>query len=199
MCYDARSSMVAWMAANAIALFLWNRNKNYDRWNAAFIATFTLIQLAEFGLWKSDLKMPTNSKITALIIVLLALQPLVQNYMGYSFTKNKHLKYTFYMFFALFIWAIYRSITGNFESVRGETGHLVWSGKDTLFGNEMFTMLYLLGLGLPLLYMKNKKGLPLIILGIITAAYSYYTSRGKEFGSMWCYTSVVYAFVALFL
>ncbi len=199
MCFNAPSSLLAWGFANVIGLYLWKRNKNYDRWNAAFIFTFTLIQLLEAGLWSTDSK-STNQVLTSLIVVALLAQPLVQSYMGWKYTKQESLKFMTYIFVALLIWGAYKASTEKFQSYKGPNGHLVWesssqTGKTVL---EPFTWLYFLGLFIPLLYM-GKKGIPLIMIGIATLMYSRMTTSGKEFSSMWCFTAVLYALVALLI
>ncbi len=197
MCFSAPSSLLAWGFANAIAFYLWQRNKNYDRWNAAFIFTFTLIQLLEAGLWSTDSK-DTNQVLTSIIMVALVAQPLVQSYMGWKYTKQPTLQIMTYIFIGLLIWGIFKTVSEKFQSHVGPNGHLMWESDGQGHILQPFTWLYFLGLFIPLLYMGSK-GLPLIAIGIATLVYSWMSTKGKEFGSMWCFTSVAYALVALFV
>lgn len=211
MCFNAPTSLAAWIIANLIALYLWNRNRNYDRWNAVFIFTFTLIQLLEAGLWSTD-KESLNQLLTGLIVLALLAQPLVQSYMGYkymsstklggdSYTKQNLLLIMTYVYVILFIWGLIKVISNreSYQSKVGPNGHLVWESKGEPHVLSPFTWLYLIGLFIPLLFMKNYKGLPLLAIGLITFAYSWIKTKGKEFSSLWCFTAVIYAFVALFL
>lgn len=199
MCYDATSSLLAWGFANAIAFYLWKRNRKFDRWNASFIVTFTIIQLLEAGIWSTSNK-ETNQIFTALIVPALLLQPLIQSGMGWKYTHKKFLLLLTYLYFGLLIWGTVRSITrkDEFHSYKGSHGHLVWDLKNEGHVLAPFTWLYLLGLFIPLLFMGNA-GIPLIAIGAITFAYSWLQTKGKEFSSLWCFTAVLYAIVALFV
>lgn len=197
MCFSAPSSLLAWGFANSIAFYLWQRNKNYDRWNAAFIFTFTLIQLLEAGLWSTDSK-DTNQVLTSIIMVALLAQPLVQSYMGWKYTKQPVLQIMTYIFIGLLIWGIFKAGSEKFQSYKGPNSHLVWESEGQSYILQPFTWLYFLGLFIPLLYM-GVKGLPLIAIMMATLIYSWMATKGKEFGSMWCFTSVAYALVALFV
>lgn len=192
MCFNAPSSLLAWGFANTIAIYLWKRNQRYDRWNAAFIFTFTLIQLLEAGIWSTSSKY-TNCILTALILVALLAQPLVQNYMGWIYTKRRELLRTTLIFGVLLIWGIIKASTEKFKTYPGPQGHLIWGDTHPL---SPFTGLYLLGLFVPLLFM-GAPGYPLIGIGVITFAYSWIRTQGKEFSSLWCFTAILYALVAL--
>lgn len=211
MCFNATSSFSAWGISVAIAIFLFNRNKNYDRWNASFIAVFTFIQFLEGCLWttKLDKDNPYNEQLTKLILFFLILQPLTQTWFAYSYNKNSiwiliHL----IIFFIILICTSKRIITTNgFETIKGENGHLVWIDKNSnSFLGSQFSAFYLTGLFWPLIYMKDMKWLPLVLVGLITFLYSASQTncinnkkKNCEFSSHWCFTSVAYAVVALFL
>lgn len=196
MCFNASSSLAAWAIANSIAFYLWNRNRKYDRWNAAFIFTFTLIQLLEAGIWSTD-KESLNSLFTGLILLALLAQPLVQSYMGFKYTGNKTLHFLVAIYIALFIWGIFKFFTSKFKSYPGKKGHLIWESSSKGHLLSPFTWLYFVGLFIPLLYMGSY-GIPLLLIGMITFLYSWMQTKGKEFSSLWCFTAVIYAFVALF-
>jgi len=180
MCYSAPSSLLAWGFANAIAVYLWHRNRRYDRWNAAFIFTFTLIQLLEAGLWSSS-SPNTNQVLTGLMVVALLAQPLVQSYMGWRYTREGILRILTFVYLGLLIWGIYKVVSRpeNFSSHVGPRGHLVWESKGEGHLLQPFTWLYLAGLFIPLLYMGTS-GIPLIIIGIATFVYSWIKTRGQE-------------------
>ena len=196
MCFDAPTSLFSWAVANSIALYLWNRNLKYDRWNAAFIFTFTLVQLLEAGLWSTKQK-SLNHLFTGLILLALLAQPLVQSYMGYSQTKKRFLLILVWVYTILFIWGIFQFFTQKFKSYPGKCGHLIWESENShLLGP--FVLLYLVGLFIPLFYMGTSGGV-LILIGAITFIYSWMRTKGKEFSSLWCFTAIAYAFAAIFL
>lgn len=37
MCYSTKASLIAWSTSVLIGIYLWQRNRRYDRWNASFI------------------------------------------------------------------------------------------------------------------------------------------------------------------
>lgn len=206
MCYDKESSLSSWVVANVIAIYLFSRNKNYDRWNAGFIAVFTTIQLLEAGIWWSiDQKSPnySNELLTKFILLVLLLQPVAQSYLGAKLTRSTTLYYIALACFGVLVWTLFfrmgTSSPGQFSSSKGPGGHLVWSDSKTnnFLGGWGITLLYLVGLFAPLFFAKNYKGLPLVIVGLATAFYSTVIAQPGEFGSLWCYYGVIYSLVAL--
>lgn len=217
MCFNAKSSFTAWIIALILSIYLYKRNKNYDRWNAGFILTFTFIQFLEGGVWLSLKYRETtlNSILTTFILISLLYQPFVQSSLGYMNTKSPILKYSTLAYALIIGYTLFRIATtpiSNFSSTPGEKGHLVWDDKTHLndfLGGELnfIPYLYLAGLFLPLLY-QGWRGIPLIIVGLATSFYSlgvvgapkYSCPCGyREFGSYWCFTSVIYALVAILL
>ena len=212
MCYDTTSSLTAWTIANSISIILYVRNKNYDRWNAAFISTFTTIQLLEAGVWAGG----NDEFLVQMMLVILLMQPLVQSTMGYAFTKSDVLLFMSIMYFGMLLWGLWRvakSKKGQFSATRGAGGHMIWidnevvaseakgEGGSFLGGTgvlkQIIPLLYLGGLFIPLLFMKEGRGIPLLAVGVSTAIYSMLTAGEKEFSTMWCFYSVIYAFAAL--
>lgn len=206
MCYDTVSSLTAWTAANIISVVLYARNRNYDRWNAAFITCFTTIQLLEAGVWAGG----NDEALVQMMLVALLAQPLVQSGMGYAFTKNDLLLFMTIMYFAMMLWGLWRvafSKKGDFGASRGPGGHMIWRDGDARGGGgflggggilgKIIPILYLGGMSIPLLFMKENRGLPLIAIGVSTAVYSMATAGKDEFSTMWCFYSVVYALAAL--
>jgi len=208
MCFDWQSSLTSWAISTGASWYLYKRNKNYDRWNAGFITCFSTIQLLEAGIWKTDPSKgvtENNELLTKLILVGLSAQPLVQTYGAYVFTQETVLWYATWVFVGFLIYSIWRILKakpGDFYSTIGSKGHLVWhstngeKGKEGVFGTWS-GVLYLLGIFIPLFFMKDYGGLPLMAIGILTAAYVLYIAGPGEFGSMWCYTAIFYSVVAL--
>ena len=205
---------MAWGISTSAAWYLYNRNKSYDRWNASFITCFSTIQLLEAGIWKTDPNgkpTKTNEVLTKLILLGLSAQPLVQTYVGYRYTYQPVLWYLSWVLVGLVVYSLWRILKagpGDFYSSVGEGGHLVWhtngvKGKESetggIFGGKGLGGLYMLGLFLPLMFMKNGAGLPLLAVGAITAIYSLFVAKKGEFGSFWCYTAVMYSIMAILL
>ncbi|ALX27592.1 membrane protein [Golden Marseillevirus] len=196
MCFSLESSLCAWALSIAFVVLLWTRNKLYDRWNASFLLCFSTIQLVEAGLWYNLGSQGSNKALTSTILPLLLLQPLVQNYMGWKTTGSEVLKSTTILYLLLFLSAFSQGMGKEYHTVVGEKGHLVWETKE---GEGVMpgwaAPLYLFGLFFPLLW-QNKKGIPLIATGALTALYSWFKTNGREFSSYWCFTSVIYGVIA---
>jgi hypothetical protein len=201
MCFSVESSLAVWVLSLVIAVYLYQRNRNYDRWNSAFIITVSTIQLLEAGLWVSLNDPKKNDILTRLILLTLLAEPLVQSYMGYRYTRRAFLQVFTWIFTGFFIWGLIRVISakpGQFHSDISSSGRLAW--KDS--GSSSFVKwapLWLAGLLLPLLFMKGYRGIPLLVVGLGTMAYSWYITSGKGASSLWCFLAIIYSITALFV
>jgi len=203
MCYDQRTSLIAFIVAWAVSLYLIKRNRGYDKWNAAMIMTFSMIQLLEFGVWgaidTNDIKL--NRILTMMILVALTVQPLVQTINMPSTTTSVEKPLLVLVYSGILLYAITRVLstpTSSIYSTVGPNHHLVWNAPDGLFGNTLLSILYLLGLFVPLLY-QGSKGIPIIAVALATLLFSIYNTSSGEYGSMWCISAVSLSFVALFI
>jgi hypothetical protein len=215
MCFDTTSSLTAWSISILISIYLFYRGKRYDRWNAAFITSFSTIQLLEAGLWKTirydkviDTK--TNELLTKGILLTLLSQPLVQTAMAsFNISDNQRFGKTIlhilsFVLLGILFYGIFRVGDGDnsFKSEVGKKGHLMWQsynkGKKTNFlGGWWVGALYLIGLFLPMFFMEGS--IALLLIGVMTFITSLIYARGEEFGSFWCFTAVAYSFAALFV
>lgn len=208
MCFDSQSSLLAWTLSYTIAWYLFNRNKNMDRWFAGFIIIFSSIQLLEAGIWTSlensnGHHPEINDLLTRLILVVLMLQPFFQNYLGYRFTKSKILGLYALLTAGMVVYALYRvgtSTKGQFSSSKGPNGHLIWNDSKSP-GSFLgpVSILYTIGLFLPLFFIPGGKGWPLIAIGVITAIFSFLKASPREFSSYWCFIAVAVSITALFM
>lgn len=199
MCYSTQSSLTALTISGFIALYLIWRNRNYDRWNAAFIISVALIQLWEAGIWINGVNSSKNAIFLKLILITLFSQPLVQTSFAYYYTGAKILKYLSFVYIALLLYAVYSTFTDEFSVIQGERGHLVWQRGDSFFGSTLIVWLYLFGLFFGLLF-GLPKSLLLLLVGVITFVWTgIKVDFGKEFASYWCYIAVAYSIVALIL
>ena len=182
-----------------IAIYLWIRNRGYDRWNTMFITSFAFIQLWEAGIWRYR---PNDNIFLKLILLTLLSQPLMQTFGAYTYTTPKFivLKYLIIVYLLIFVYGVFRTLTIDFYSTIGREGHLVWNATDSesIFGNTLIPYLYIFGMFFGLFY-----GLPktkvLLLVGIFTFLYALSYKDSGEFSSYWCYIAVLYSGVAIFV
>jgi hypothetical protein len=224
MCFDKDSSLLAWTLSYSISMFLFYRNRGFDRWNAGFIICFATIQLLEAGLWagieentKGNHSKDMNDMLTRIILLALVCQPLIQTYMGYKYTKASILGILSYVFLGIILWTalrLWKSKKGEFSSAPGPNGHLIWTDSkspNNFLGGDgksgpIIGGLYFVGLFLPLVYMalrsppgKWNKAVVLMLIGAASAVYCIKYAAPKEFSSYWCFTAVSYSIAALFV
>lgn len=209
MCYSFEVSITTWFVGVAISIYLYERNKDYDRWNALFVFTVITMQLVEAFLWKTIQYKNKyfNSIFTAIALVALMVQPLVNSYMGYLYTNQILLFYMTFMYILIIFFTLVRITTTSLSSFHSDIGpncHLMWnddSKPNFLGGNYMVIgILYIIGLLVPLIYMTpfNQKGLPLMSVGIITLVMSIInTNSTGEMSSLWCFLAILYGIVAM--
>jgi hypothetical protein len=197
MCFSKESSFLSWGVSSAIAGYLLFRRRGYDVWNAAFIISFSTIQLLEGLVWWGKV---SDELLTGLILLTLLSQPLVQSFMGSLYTKGGVSKFLGLMAVVYALIILEKVAVGSLRSGKtevGEQGHLVWNFGGSGIGYASIP--YLMGILLPLFFQKDGKGLPLVLVGVLTFSYSMMKAKTREFGSFWCFTAVVYSLLALFL
>jgi len=203
MCFSTESSLIAWVISVVIAIYLWKRNRNYDRWNSAFILSFSTVQLCEAGLWNQNPPSSTPRTHIWLSILLVALysQPLVQTFCAWRHSGDQILKIMTLIYTIILVIMLYRTMTENFYTTVGPNGHLVWNSRRRPFltgGCYLIGILYLIGVFLGLLWVVPQS-MPLIAIGFFTLVWSMSQAPGGEFGSFWCFTAVAYSVAAIFV
>lgn len=198
MCYSASASLRSYLATNALLLLLlliYGLSNTYLIWHITFVATFSMIQLAEYYIWCSlyaDDK-EANRYWTATIPTLLWLQPLVQT-IGYLTTDNittinqMYITLAFIFFYVVNILVTF--VQRNHKQIIsqvGPNGHLVWTpGRvHSLFSG----IAYMLGMFVPLLMAREYL---LLAYGTLSFIYSRVVYPIEEFSSMWCFIAIGY-------
>lgn len=216
------TTIIAWLATLTIAIVLIIRGRNYDKWNGIFLLSFSFVQFLEFGLWiaLNNGSVETVSLLTSIMLIALWIQPFVQSYAGYYYVSQKGavlwqeiiLVAMSFVYVGLIAYALIRAfdpeVLGIPRSQRvrttiGPNGHLVWvdeAGKSSFIsgGVTVLTVLFLLGLFVPILFM-GVRGLFLAAFGLISLGVAYWLSSSEEVGSYWSYFSVLYGLIALAL
>ena len=197
MCYSFESSIKAWIISFLLSTYMLVNPEKYDNWLPLMILTFTQIQIMEAIIWTS-MKGNTevNEKATKILFFMLWLQPLLNFLIGYTNTNNELLLYGTFFYTLILVYLNMDSRNDRFISTVGPNGHLVWNRYDknnnkiNLMGNNSLGLFYLIGLLLPLFFMRgNIKYIPIVIT-IATGLFEAYRYT-DEFGSMWCHTAVL--------
>lgn len=214
MCMTAKASITSWWILALMSLFLWYRNEKYDRALSVFIFTLGLIQLIEYGIHSGT---DPHQSGRALFITLW-LQCLVLAIGVFLFINsmkdpdnptltenivNTIAGWNLFLFSIIFVVALILSFTSGstFSGAPGSSGHIEWyMNGGPLLGK--WGWLYIIGIFVPLIlifgyYMWADIGIAiLIIYGILSAAYVIANYPPPAFSSMWCYLSVIFAFLA---
>lgn len=151
---------------------------------------------------------------TRLILIALFLQPLVQTFGAWKYGDFsgkyghvwKNLMMIFVMVFCvLLLYAIFSASDkdAEFGTNKGPNGHLEWfrtNGDGGFIGPWWVTGLYILGLGVGLLFMKPRiYGIIFLAFGFLTLWWSSTQGSGSEIGSLWCFYAVLYVILVLIL
>ena len=205
MCYNAKSSISAFILITIIAVFLWYRNSDYDRMLSPFVFALGLIQLIEYGVYNNL----EGNKAGKLIYMTLWLQILVLAIGAYWYLRSVMHSSTSVIagvwlivaaiFFIIGLYVVFGS--ENTFSSGSQGGHLTWSqnGGSILGG---FSWVYLLGLALPFVLLLiagtiNSIGIWILLAyAILSAIFIYIFFPGYNFASMWCYSAIGFAFLA---
>ena len=223
MCYSLKSSIKSWIVSFILCLIiLCNQNiSNSFTWIALFILTFTQIQIMESIIWGNldkgkDVEQNStndNQFITYMILFMLLLQPIVNSGLAYKYSTSPNssiLLVMFMVFIGIIIYEFFTSLNDKFETTIGENGHLVWNRyknteinkykKISFFGEahkgKIISILYLLGLFVPFLFMDGAIKVIPLLFGSATFLYSYKNYK-DEFSSMWCFTSMATSILTL--
>lgn len=216
MCWNKEVSIATYITVIVLVVILYRRNVGADRHLAIFSAIFVTIQLLEFFAWLSieNEDRSLNDLVTRLILIFLWAQPLINSYMVFKGTTNLRSKYFMLLavvvFGFMFVAAVVTAMRGSsFMTNKGPLCHLIWNRRDDeddeylkgakfMGDHSIVEVLYLLGLFIPLLFIKPfKKGLALALLGAILAIIAKKRSTDDEFSSWWCWIAGVFTLGAL--
>jgi hypothetical protein len=199
MCWNAPVSYMSLAFGYTMMYLIWTRpassvyKKSYDYWCVLFIASFVSMQLGE-GL----IHQGYNDIGRQIIFWCVVFQPIMQTIGGAYFGG---IQWLYYLAALCFIMIPFVSIDKKIGC--GPSGHLVWSVKsfNTDFITMVFSIIYMLGLFLPLLLMKPmSRFIILPIFMFITLAVSIYNWWGERaWSSMWCFMAAIYSVIVYYV
>lgn len=206
-----KSSMALFMVASFMALFLWYRNEEYDRYLSGFVFLVGLMELIEYGIYNG-----ANSQQAAKMVYVdlwaqcLALSLgiyffIQQNQTNSSTTENVISAIAFYnaiVFSIVFLVSVVYIITTDdiFKSVPTSDQRVQYFTNDKSM-LESLQWFYILGIFLPLVllfgfYFWSNFGVALLILYLgLTACYVLSHYSIESFNSVWSYLMVGFIFI----
>ena len=221
MCIDQRTSLNSFIFSVCISIFLIFLNKQFDVGNAAFIISFTTIQLLEYYIWKSidNNNKSDNEYYTRLVPLVLFIQPIVQTYFSWKITNNNLLFNLLIVYILIFLFTLTTINNFEYQSEVGENKHLIWyktkvnfslplyktktdktkvnpKEKTIVIQRFIFGYIYLLGLGIGLYFTQQYT---LLLYGILSFMYIWKNYPEDEFSSMWCFVAIYYSILALMI
>lgn len=191
MCWSYEVSVMAGSFSYLIALYLWLRNIDEDRWLSIVIFTFSTIQWCDAILWKNLNNDNVNSVITSLVPLIFALEPLSvilgAKYVGYDVSN---LEIVIYIIYACIIYSTKSAYT---ETILSQNQSLVY-GPDPQF----LSALSFLCFGLyPLIKYYPHSLSKLLFITILIGGWTYSYLKTDSFTSNWCLYSNLVSVVAL--
>lgn len=195
MCNSVISNYHTWLQSfiGSIILLLnsaQTSNKN-DIWLALVMLTVTQIHVIESIIWSyyESKNYAKANEMVKYIVPLLWLQPLISCIAGYVVTKNNILLNLSYLYLSLMICDTYKAFNGDvFSAELGKNNHLVWkrNGKIQIMFNDIFGLIYFVGLFIPFLFMEDKT-MRIIVLILVTLTYVILKYEyDDELNSVWC-------------
>lgn len=193
--------------------------------SAAFVTIQLMEFFAWLSIERQDRNL--NQLITRLILISLWAQPLINSYMAFRGIKrsDKHAKINqtiliicVVLFSVLFVSGVATALgKDEFKTTKGPNCHLIWkrkphnsqnynenrrkvNGKEPGFmsNHSVISGLYIVGLFLPLLFIKPfKKGIVLVLLGLGLLFTARRFSSKEETGSWWCWVAGVFTLAAI--
>lgn len=208
MCWNADISLNTFLFSSfLLALVIYNnsytRYKIKDlnnKWIYLFFASFILMQLIEFFIWRNINNKFYNSIFSSCALLLLIIQP-VASLMIINNIKVRNLLLFIYLLFSIPYLLYNFSSTKHIYSTVSKNGHLIWN----FFGNRksiflwFFWSFWLFFFLFSLFYEKFYFG---FLFGIITLLISLINYINDDtIGSMWCWVvnsiMIYYAFYLL--
>ena len=146
-----------------------------------FIASFVVMQLIEFFIWKNINNKFYNKIFSIAATLLLIIQPII-SIMILSNIQLRNMLISLYLLFAI-PFSIYKFSTQNIHSVISKTGHLDWKFFDIA---PIISLVWLFFFIFSFIYEKKWVGL-IFGLGTLLITFINY-SHDQTMWSMWCWS-----------
>lgn len=189
MCWNAEVSLNTFAFSSfVLALIIYNNQftkykiqELNDKWVYLFFASFILMQLIEFFIWK-NINNPFYNKILSICAtLLLCMQPAI----SIMILKNIQLRNILLLSYLLIIipYSMYNFMHKRIHTTVSSNGHLIWN---FFYTNAFVWITWLFFLLFSHVYEKNWFG---VIFGLITLFISFIHYKNENaMGSMWCWS-----------
>lgn len=201
MCWSFEVSLLSGLFSYTIALYLWMRNFENDRWHSIILFVFSTIQFWEAGIWWYENNNKSNTPyifiaMAFLIPLTLALEPVASLY-GAKYMGKKIDYYDIVIYSGVFLYLFYSISKNNSFPNVVENGGIEYTKSDN---NELSIsiVIFLILVIYPLLKYNDFQEFyvvsSLLLLGLLGLA----TLRGHAIASQWCLYSNALAAMMLF-
>jgi len=196
MCYNEQISLNTFVFSTfVLGLVIYNNTYTQYKikemshfWEYMFFASFIVMQLAEFFIWR-NLKNADYNRLFSVCAVLIILSQPVASSMMISDPYVRNITLTSYLILAV-PYSIYKFATTDIRCSVSKRGHLIWHFFDSIW---VFVAMWLFFLLFGLFYQGHFHW---ILFGIVTLLFTLYNyHQDRSAWSMWCWlvnTSMLY-------
>jgi hypothetical protein len=188
MCWNENVSLNTFLFSSFVLVLIFYNNsytkykiQEFDnKWIYLFFASFILMQLLEFFIWRNINNKFYNNIFSIFAILLLLIQPIV-SIMIITNIQIRNLLLLSYLLFTI-PYSIYKFSTNHIHSTISEGGHLIWNffGTHPIIGiGWLFFFLFS--------FVYEKKWI-LFIFGLLTLLIAFINYKNdNSVWSMWCW------------
>lgn len=196
MCFSAEASLISYILGSIASFYLLIKGDKYDKHIGLFSLTFIQVQLAEFFMWIDQYcNKNINHYASIFVKYILILQPL-SIILGAILFKTTNLpNYLLYLFLLIFIICLIDysiRIANNKRKLCSKSinrfGHLEWDFIKYKY-SKLFPTIYFIFMILIWPFVKNIKGIFVLIFGIVTLVLNKFNFAQWE--SRWCFIAVL--------
>jgi hypothetical protein len=190
MCWNESVSLNTFLfSSTVLALIIYNNSYTKYKiqelnniWVYFFLASFIIIQLIEFFIWRNIHNKFYNNIFSIFASLIIVIQPII-SIMILSNIPLRNILLMAYLPLAI-IYSIYNFSTKYIHSVVSKNGHLIWNFWGW-FTNKHTEIVWLFFLLFSWVYEKKWTG---IIFGFTTLILSFINyNSGNTIWSMWCW------------
>jgi len=200
MCYSAEVSLGTFLFVELICIFLWIRDRRFDRPFALILNVFVFVQFLEYLIWTNQECNAVNKAVTAILPYYILLQPVLVSIILYTMKAGTGSLYPLIIATSIPILLLSTDMPMRGECIKvGKCGHLDWNlddGDITRVSSSIVMMWYFLGLFYTAATLKGGLA-PFTTAFIALSLFVSYVYYNRVWGSVWCHAVNAMAVVAL--